>query len=156
MRLSPHFTLDEFARSGTARARKIDNTPPEWVVVNLKRLATELEKVRELCDGKPLAIKSGFRCKELNVAVGGSLYSYHMLGLAADFDPPGGFTHDQLQHMIDDDKNIIFDKIIEESAKDGAHWLHFQVPRAEDRPRRLALDAQLERQGGAIMRITAG
>ena len=34
---------------------------------------------------KPIHINSGYRCKELNKAVGGTENSYHMKGLAVDF-----------------------------------------------------------------------
>lgn len=124
-------------------------------MANLKRLCVELEKVRKLIV-KPLRIHSGYRSPALNAAVGGSKNSYHMKGLAADFDPPPGMTHDALQKAIAAKGDIAFDLILEEKAKDGAHWLHFQIPELGKPARRLVRDAELDRQGGQITRTTAG
>lgn len=154
MNLSPHFTLEELTASGTAARLRLDNTPPAGVIANLRRLAYELEKIRAMT-GKPLRIASGYRGPQVNAAVGGAKNSYHLQGCAADFDPPAGVTHDQLQKMIAANPDIDFDLVLEEKAKDGAHWLHFQIPLPGARGRRLARDAQLDRQGGAITRTTA-
>ena len=83
-RLTPHFTLEELTASRTATLRKIDNTPTTQAVHNLCALAVLiLEPLREAC-GHPLIITSGYRCPQLNSAVGGVKNSYHLLGLAAD------------------------------------------------------------------------
>lgn len=153
--LSPHFKLGELCKSATAERLGIDNGPPPHVLQNLRRLAVELEKIRDLT-GKPLVIHSGYRSPALNARVGGSKNSYHMLGCAADFDPPAGMSHDELQHAIEDAAHINFDLVLEEKAKDGAHWLHFQVARPGERPRRRVKDATLDVQGGAITRVSAG
>jgi len=155
MRLSANFTLEELTRSATAKAKGIDQTPSLDALANLRRLAVELEKVRALT-GKPLKIHSGYRSPELNAAVGGAKQSFHLVGCAADFDPPSSWTHDQLQQAIGADPSIHFDLCLEEKARDGAHWLHFQVSRDGSVGRRLLKDAELDRQGGAISRITAG
>lgn len=155
MQLSPNFSLEELTASATAKRLKIDNTPQPYVRANLGRLAVALERIRELAGNVPLHIKSGYRASAVNRAVGGSLTSYHILGLAADFDPPPGMTHDQLQHAIAD-SGMDFDLVLEERAKDGGHWLHFQLARPGDKPRRRVLDAELALTGGAIGRITAG
>ena len=47
MRLTEHFKLSEFTRSATATARKIDNTPSQEVISNLKVLCQNvLEPLR--------------------------------------------------------------------------------------------------------------
>lgn len=153
--LSAHFSLAEMTVSGTARRLGIDNTPPPHVQKNLVRLAAELEKVRAL-SGKPLKVLSGYRSPKVNKAVGGSEKSYHMQGCAADFDPPAGLTHDAFQQAIGKTAAIDFDLVLEEKAKDGAHWLHFQIPRPGKKGRRLLKDAELDKQGGAIKRLTPG
>ncbi len=153
--LSTHFTLNEMIVSGTATRLGIDNTPPPGVRKNLVRLAAQLEKVRTLT-GKPLKILSGYRSPKVNKAVGGSPKSYHMQGCAADFDPPAGMTHDALQKAIGGAAAIAFDLVLEERAKDGAHWLHFQIPLPGKKGRRLLKDAELDKQGGAIKRLTPG
>ncbi|KVV64671.1 hypothetical protein WK90_14895 [Burkholderia cepacia] len=44
MQLTPHFTLKEFTRSDTARARQVDNTPSPAAAAILRRLAQTLEQ----------------------------------------------------------------------------------------------------------------
>ena len=81
------FTLQEFTRSVTANIRGLDNTPPQDAVLNLEWLCQRfLDPLRDAI-GVPIIISSGYRCRDLNTAVGGSETSYHMLGLAADFHP---------------------------------------------------------------------
>lgn len=86
--LSASFALADLIRSETADQRGLDNTPPEDLLPNLRRLAEGLEAIQTLL-GQPLAISSGYRCPELNVAVGGTPTSQHCQGLAADFVCPG-------------------------------------------------------------------
>lgn len=159
--LSSHFSLAELTRSATATRLGIDNTPDEAVVSNLHRLAIELEKIRGLAGG-PLKINSGYRCPSLNAAVGGSPKSYHLDGLACDFDPPAGMTHDQLQQAIAQQGNLIaFDLVMEEGtvkseAEGGSRWIHFQISREDDVPRYKVVDATVDKLGGTITRVTPG
>ncbi|MCR4592843.1 MAG: peptidase M15 [Bacteroidaceae bacterium] len=84
--LTPHFTLQEFTESATARKYGIDNSAPAEVVKNLRRLCENtLEPLREVLD-MPVIITSGYRCKALNLRIScSSRKSQHMLGQAADF-----------------------------------------------------------------------
>jgi len=76
MKLSTNFSLNEFASAdGTA--------PTNQVLKNLTELAKNLEVIRKHL-GHPIRITSGFRSKEHNAKIGGSLNSYHVLGMAAD------------------------------------------------------------------------
>ena len=86
-KLTEHFTLEELTLSQTATRKGINNEPSEAVKRNLQVLANNLERVRAilLC---PLHISSGYRCFELNKAIGGSGKSAHMDGYAADFTAP--------------------------------------------------------------------
>lgn len=156
MRLSAHFSLNEFTASGTADRLGIDNTPTPQIVTNLVRLAQALEVVRAVLGNKPLHIASGYRSPLVNSKVGGSPRSYHMLGLAADFDPPEPWTHDEAQKLLGREPALDYDLILEERAKDGAHWLHLQIPKPGEKGRRLLRDAELDRMGGAITRVSAG
>lgn len=84
MKLSPHFTLEEFTRSTTATRRGIDNTPSNAIIQELQKLAIYvLEPLREAW-GAPLKISSGYRCPKLNAAVGSKSTSQHVRGQAAD------------------------------------------------------------------------
>lgn len=83
MQLSANFTLDELTRSATASERGIDNTPGLIERTHLHVLAqTILQPLRDQFG--PLRITSGYRSCALNVAIGGSKTSQHMLGQAAD------------------------------------------------------------------------
>ena len=84
--LSPHFELQEFTESATARKYGIDNTPPPEAVKNLRALCVHtLEPLREAL-GLPIIITSGYRCKALNNKLAHSSdKSQHMCGQAADF-----------------------------------------------------------------------
>ena len=155
MNLSPNFSLGELTRSATADRLGIKNVPTTDVLINLAQLAKQLEIVRRVLGNKPLKIHSGYRSPMLNSKVGGAKNSYHMLGLAADFDPPEGVTHDDAQHRIAA-SDVNFDLVLEEKAKDGAHWLHLQIPKDGVAGRGLVRDAELDRQGGAITRTHAG
>lgn len=83
MKLTDHFTLEEFLHSTTAAKYGIDNTPDSASRSNLDTLAHMLETIR-LAWSKPIIITSGYRCKRLNSLVGGSSTSDHMYGRAVD------------------------------------------------------------------------
>jgi hypothetical protein len=85
MMLSEHFSLDEMLAT---QQRGIDNTPQNAAIeANLTRTAQLLERIRAVLN-VPIIITSGYRCPQLNRAVGGSVNSAHMQGLAADFIVP--------------------------------------------------------------------
>ena len=84
MKLTKHFTLEEFTRSSTAKARGIDNTVPLQFIPSLRNLCEKvLEPLRERVK-EPVIISSGYRCPALNKAVGGKNTSQHMKGEACD------------------------------------------------------------------------
>jgi len=128
MRLTDHFSLDEFTHSQTATRRGIDNTPDKRILDNLKHTAQEMEKVRVLL-GWPIYVSSGYRCPELNKAIGGSDTSQHMSGEAVDFVCPDFGIPLNIANKIAS-SDIDFDQLIYEGT-----WVHisFLAPR---RPRR--------------------
>ncbi|WP_256122119.1 D-Ala-D-Ala carboxypeptidase family metallohydrolase, partial [Gilliamella sp. wkB72] len=89
MKLTEHFTLEEFTRSTTASRLKIDNSVPTELMPNIKLSAAKLELVRHAL-GKPIIITSGYRCPALNARVGGVATSAHTKGLAVDFNSSYG------------------------------------------------------------------
>ena len=79
-----HFTLDELIHSDTADRLGIDNSPTSDAIQCIDDLVTNvLDKLRSEW-GRPIIVTSGYRCKELNAAVGGARYSQHLKGQAAD------------------------------------------------------------------------
>lgn len=86
IQFTPHFELQEFTKSATARDHGIKNEPAPEHVENLRALCIHtLEPLREAL-GLPIIITSGYRCKALNhLLVNHSVKSQHMNGQAADF-----------------------------------------------------------------------
>lgn len=121
MQLTEHFSLALLIRSETAEREGIDNAPPAEAIDNLQRLAEGLEAVRALL-GSPLEISSGYRCIELNRAVGGAATSQHVLGLAADFICPAFGPPLAIAAAIQC-SSIIFDQCILEYGR----WVHLSV-----------------------------
>ena len=89
MKLSEHFYLDEFLVSETATRRGIANQPADEVVARLRLLCQSVLEPLRVQLACPVVITSGYRSRELNLAVGGSLRSLHIQGRAADIVVPG-------------------------------------------------------------------
>lgn len=93
MNLSAHFTEEEFCASDTAARFGIDNSLPEVYLPNALVTCDALEKIRaHLTSLKgytiPIIISSGYRCLELNAAIGSKPSSDHIKALAADIKAP--------------------------------------------------------------------
>lgn len=85
MTLTKNFTLEELTRSATARKQGIDNTATDPLIRSaLLHLAVNILQPLRNAIGKPLKINSGYRCPDLNKAVGGVPTSQHTKGEAAD------------------------------------------------------------------------
>ena len=126
MKLTEHFELSEFTRSATADRLHIDNTIPEELIPNLKNLCEQvLEPLREHF-GTPVIISSGYRCPQLNKAVGGVTNSQHQKGEAADIvlpstlNPQHSTLNDWFYWLLD---NTHFDQLGYES-KGNTKWIH--------------------------------
>ena len=79
-----HFTFDELIHSDTADRLGIDNSPTSGAIQCIDGLVTNvLDNLRDGW-GRPIIVTSGYRCKELNAAVGGTHNSQHLKGQAAD------------------------------------------------------------------------
>lgn len=138
MKLSPHFTLDEFTKSQTAARWGIDNTPNQTVMGNLIKTASFMEEVRRIC-AAPIIISSGYRCMELNRKIGGSMNSQHMTGQAVDFTAKGLTLDEIMQRLIT--SNLDYDQLILEYNS----WIHISW---SDKPRRQTLE--IDRQGTRV------
>ena len=124
MQISKHLSLAEVSRSETAKRKGINNTPSGEHLENFKKLAENIfEPIREHF-GVPIHISSGYRSKELNAAVGGSLSSQHCQGEAIDIDMDGtSITNAQIFNYIKD--NLNFDQMIWEFGNDSnPDWVH--------------------------------
>lgn len=126
-KLSPHFTLGELTKSSSHP--EIYNIPSHEAIVNLKRICTWLEELRERA-GTPIVINSGYRSPQLNKAIGGVPTSNHLTGCAVDIRVSG------IEQLIIYAATLLiiskawqqdFDELLIEKSNHGSIWLHFAV-----------------------------
>jgi len=121
MKISEHFTLEEFSFSEAAARLGLDNAPSPIVVRNLGHVARVMERIRALFKGKTIVVHSGYRSPQVNKAVGGVVTSAHCFGLACDFVcPEFGTPYDVAQAILKSD--IEYDQLILEYG-----WVHVGV-----------------------------
>lgn len=138
----------ELERSQTAIRKGIDNTIPDELLPNAVRLAEFLQTLRDrlsrvLLREAAIILSSGFRCYELNRAIGGSTTSAHMKALAADIYVPGLSPRKLAEYisilMSDYDQVIVeFDR-----------WVHLGLSESDVEPRREQLTA-MRREGNVV------
>ena len=125
--MAKYFTLKELCESPTAKARGSDNFPTFTVAAHLEELTKKiLDPLREAW-GSAIRVTSGYRCKQLNTAIGGALRSAHLEGYAADMQPYNGKTEEFIAFAKQwcEDNHIKFDQFIRETTKDKRSvWLH--------------------------------
>lgn len=96
--LSQNFKLQEFEQSDKAKELNINNAIESQEIKDaIKSLVDSVLQPLRDAWGKPLAINSGYRCKELNAAVGGVPTSQHVKGEAADVCPFGRNEHGDIK-----------------------------------------------------------
>lgn len=136
MKLSTHFSLDEFLVSQTAARHDIDMTPTQDIIDNLTELCQAvLEPLREEID-RPIIITSGYRPYKLNTLIGGSPRSAHMHGRAADCWAMNMSVHDfavAAAEMAERQEGPI-----DQCIKEFERWLHIGI---SDEPRYQVLTA---------------
>jgi len=126
MKLSEHLDLSEVTRSDTAKRKGISNQPTPEHLENFKKLAENIfEPIRNHFK-EPIFISSGYRSKELNTAIGGSLTSQHCSGEAIDIDMDGRSKTVTNKAVFDYIKNNLnFDQLIYEFGTDAnPDWVH--------------------------------
>ena len=132
MKLSPHFTVQEFTQSQTAGRLGINNDLPIELYETAKRTAEGLEQVRLRLRSHPIHISSGYRCLALNAAVGSKNTSQHVKAEAVDFTcPTFGSVNQVIEAIIDSD--IAYDQLLSEfvSPTDGSGgWIHISFSKA--------------------------
>ena len=123
-KVTMHFTIEELYDSATAKAKGINNKPDIQQIINLVYLcAYVLEPLRKAM-GEPIKIGSGFRCQQLNKAVGGVSNSQHLTGQAADLCIDGDIQKGRRWFNYIKD-HLPFDQLIwEHNPKTGSYWVH--------------------------------
>lgn len=147
MDLSEHFTFEELTRTDIRslldKNRKLASDNAD-VMANLKRVAKELlEPIRGVFQ-VPIQINSGYRCPELNAAVGGSATSQHVRGEAADIVIRGYETEAQeveaVRRILKALPNLAFGQMLVEfgcihvSLGTKREVAHYDVPTKTKRP----------------------
>lgn len=123
MKLTKHFTLEEFTRSQLAIRHGIVNEPSPEQIENLRQLCIHVLEPIRIRFG-PVLISSGFRCPELNGLMSKARDSHHQYGYAADFEV-AGFSNLIIAEYIRD--NLSFSRCVLEFYTPGvpnSGWVH--------------------------------
>lgn len=118
-----YFTYEELIYSETALKKRIRNKTSKAIEANLQRLVNDILDPLRKAYGRAINVSSGYRCKELNKAVGGVSNSQHTTGCAADITAGSRSANRELARMIVS-LGLPFDQLINE--KDYA-WVHVSV-----------------------------
>lgn len=122
--ITMHFTIEELCASQTAKAKGISNTPNMQQMINLVYLTAYVLEPLRVAMGEPIKIGSGFRCQQLNKAVGGVANSQHLKGQAADLCIDNDIKKGKKWFAYIRD-HLPFDQLIwEKNPKTGNYWVH--------------------------------
>ena len=131
MELSKNFTLAELTNTSKTDLLAINQEQAKnnsVILQNLTDLAHNiLQPIRDYYN-VPVTVSSGYRCKALNIAVGGSQTSQHSYGEAADISVQGK-TAEQLFEELKSGKIVNLDyvgQIILEKVG-GKEWVHISL-----------------------------
>lgn len=95
-----YFSYSEFFKSDVAEKHQVVNIPDDaqlsQVLGNIKALVSNVLDPLRVMIGRPIIITSGYRSKRVNELVGGSIFSQHMSGKAADIHVQG-YTPQQME-----------------------------------------------------------
>ena len=129
-----NFSVKELEASDTAKRLKIDNTIPDELEHNTKRLLNFLQGIREAW-GSGIRITSGYRCPILNKAVNGSKTSAHLTCNAVDLWPCNNKFEEFKEFMVKYLEGRSWDQcIIEKSG--NSKWIHFGLYNNFEKQRR--------------------
>ena len=123
-----YFKFEQFAISNTAKRLGIDNSvPPKFQSRTAELVDTILDPLREAW-GSSIDMTSGYRCEELNNAIGGSKTSAHSHAYAADLVPSNGKVEEFKEFTMHwlHGNNIKFDQYINEY-KGNSSWVHIGI-----------------------------
>lgn len=117
MRLSEHFRLSEFTRTGTG----LPNQPTDEHRLSLRALCVDVLEPLRAYVGAPVRITSGYRSQAVNEAVGGSATSQHCYGDAADVKVSGWSAEELAGAVIDSVNNSRLHQVIAYHPTRGGH-----------------------------------
>lgn len=128
-KISEHISYVEGVYSKLADQLNIKNIPNATQLLNMIAVANEVFEPMRRHFNVPIYISSFFRCKELNLALGGSSTSDHMRGKAIDVDAKyyGRINNKHIFNYIRN--NLKFDQLIAEVVNEDENkdigWVHF-------------------------------
>lgn len=119
MIISENFSMAEFCRSETAARKGIRNEPGKQEREAIYHLVTRLLQPLRDRYGRAMRINSGYRCQELNRAVGGVPTSQHQKGEAADIacQSPRTLLEELKMSSLDFDQAILYPTFLHLSLK---------------------------------------
>jgi hypothetical protein len=119
--MKTYFTIEELCNTDTGFA----NVPNAEQKANLQHLIDNLLNPVRTKLGMAIRVNSGFRSKEVNVAVKGQPNSQHLKGEAADITCK---DNARLYRLIKE--HLLFDQLIWEKGNDAAPlWIHVSIKR---------------------------
>ena len=132
MNLTQHFTLEELSHSDYADAHGIRNYPGQQAQQNLMMLCVLILEPLRTAIGQPILINSAYRCKQVNMGVGGVSSSHHLLGLAADIHFDNETQLNAMIRVLRNNRHL--DLALIERSK-SSRWLHVHLPLTSHTPR---------------------
>lgn len=133
--MSKFFSLKELIASTEAYKRKIDNTPGEEEKEHLEELMEFLDGIRSAW-GSAIIVTSGYRCPELNEAIGGVKKSAHQTGYAVDCVPANNKKKEFFEFCKEYLKSRDFDELLFEKNNSGSIWIHIALKSIDGKQRR--------------------
>ena len=124
MNLTPHFTIEELATTSNTKYQKLNLLKAQEQMGKMYMLAGFAERVREII-GRPVIITSGYRCQELNKAVGGAITSQHLFCEAIDIVVKNMTTEEVFNKIVSSD--LKYNQVIIEQNAKGSKWVHVSI-----------------------------
>ena len=130
MQLTENISLRELIYSKDAERLGINNMPGTIEIKKLSAIAKKILQPIRTHFGSPVIISSGYRCKELNAAVGGEPNSQHIKAEAVDFIVKNVPLKDVFLFIS---QNLNYDQLIYEFKR----WIHCSHKTNGNRKQRL-------------------
>ena len=119
-KLSDHFSLEELCTTNNKKFAKKNLDEAKQNIAEMECLAYFAEQIRAFIK-VPMLVSSGFRCYDLNKAVGGVNTSQHLFFRAIDFVPKG-MSIDECFDILRNSQ-LVYNQLIKERSGNSV-WIH--------------------------------